>query len=379
MLSTSIFYHFCAFILPSGLTSYSLIQYSEQLSAPLTSFLLYEENFYVGGVNRIYVLDKDLKQIQIANTCASPFSVCSRNVNKILLVQQSERFHVLVSCGTGNSGVCEARNLSNIESVLWSSSASHADSNYLTVSTNVNRPAVGFITKNGVFFVAVTFGDGVHFFEKTLLDGSTASIYNFAISARKLYYFKPIRYGFKEKLLRIQIPSTPVEEFLIYYKACFQYNGMSYFVTNQKNVVGSSTYVTKLVRICQKDKYFNTYTDIVLNCNHFDVTYNLIQDAILVDSEKIQGNSAGVLFIAVFTRGNNPEEQSGESVMCISKITDIDDALDAAQLLYSTSCTGPGNVSTRYLQSYKKVGECQRNKDVRVTALSTHQTIGLLL
>ncbi|XP_060592210.1 plexin-A4-like [Ruditapes philippinarum] len=364
MLSTSIFYHLCAFILPSGLTSYTRIQQTEQLSAPLTSFWLYEENFYVGGVNRIYALDKDLKQIQIANTCESTFGVCSRNVNKILLVHQSEQFHVLVSCGTGNSGVCEARNLSNIESVLWSSSANYKAYDHLTVSTNENRPAVGLITSNGTFFVAVTFGDGIHFFEKTLLDGRKASTYSFAISARKLYHFKPIRHGFKEKLLRIQIPSTPNEDFLIYYKACFQYNGMSYFVTNQKNEVGSSAYVTKLVRICQNDTHFNTYTDIVLNCNHFDVTYNLIQDAILVDSEMFQDNSAGVLFIAVFTRGNNPEKPSGDSVGCISKITDIDDALDTAQLLYSTSCTGPGNVSTRYLPSYKKVGECQKNKDI---------------
>ncbi|XP_060592193.1 plexin-A4-like [Ruditapes philippinarum] len=369
MLSAFIFYNLCGLFLPAGITTNIRIQQTEQLSSTLTSFLLYEDNFYVGGVNRIYVLDRDLKQIQIAKTSDS-----SRNVNKILLAHHSERFHVLVTCGTGNSGVCEARNLSNIESVLNSSSANYTADDHLTVSTNENRPAVGIITENGTFFIAVTFGDGIYFSKKTLLDGSKGWTYNFAISAREVSDFKPVTDRFKEKLLRIQIPSTPIEEFLIYYKVCFQYNGMSYFVANQKNEVGSSTYVTKLVRICQKDTYFNTYTDIVLNCNHFDVTYNLIQDAILVDSEEFQGN----ILIAVFTRGNNPEKTSGDSVVCISKIKDIDDALDAAQLTYSTSCTGPGNVSTRYLQSHKQVGECLP-KDVRTTAFITHQIIRLLL
>ncbi|XP_060592209.1 plexin-A4-like [Ruditapes philippinarum] len=374
MISVIIFYCVHIFLSISGMTYNKRIMQTEPLSAPLTSFLLYKGDLYVGGANKIYILDKDLEQIQIANTCETAKGVCSKNINKILLAHHSERFQILVSCGTGNSGVCEARNLSNIESVLWSSSASHEDTNYLTVSTNKNRPAVGLITENGTFFVALTFGEGVHSSGQDLMKGIIVNTYNYAISSRELNHFLPVTKDFSDKLLKVKISSVTLEEYLIYYKVCFQHDGMSYFVTNQKSEVGSSNYVTKLVRICQDDQGFYSYTDIVLNCNHFGVTYNLIQDVVLIDSEQYFGNNIGKMFIAVFTRGNNPEQPSGDSVVCVTEIQKLNDALDFAQWSYISSCNGPGNESIRYLHAYKKAGVCQ-NENKTSEKVLTHDDL----
>ena len=322
----------------SAITSAMRIKQTTLLSAPLTNFLIHEDKLYIGGANKIYVLDKDLNQLQTANTCKSEVDECSENINKILLVHRTERFHILVSCGTGNSGVCEARNISHIESVLYSTN--------LNVSTNKNRPAVGLITAKGEFIIALTFGDGISFSENREF-GST---YEHAISRWELYRFE----YYSRSTLNLKILKVALHEYLIYYKVCFQHNGMTYFATNQKSEVGSHTYVSKLVKICQNDTDFQSYTDIVINCNRHNITYNLIQDAIIVDSKQYPGK----VFIGVFTRGENPEQPSGDRVICVTELRKINEAFIKARLDYFSNCNTTGPESSRYLPDYKRIGMC---------------------
>jgi len=122
---------------------------------------VYNNTLYVGGLNRLYSFDEDLKTIQSADTCTGQ---CKSNYNKVLLLNETGQ--ELVTCGTGNGGICERRQLANLSSVLHTSlHLGRMDVNTLVVSTNRNRPAVSLMWDPHLFLVAVTYG-------ATVVDGN---------------------------------------------------------------------------------------------------------------------------------------------------------------------------------------------------------------
>ncbi|XP_053376910.1 plexin-A4-like [Mercenaria mercenaria] len=347
-------------LLQYGLKADLKMKHSNHLSAPLTNFLLYKGRLYVGGANEIYALNENLDIIQTASTCGFSSGVCSeyRNINKILLAHQSKKGDVLILCGTENFKLCEIRNLSNIDIVIGKSSDLVKADYYLKVSSNEHRPAVGMVTQNGQFTIAVTFGEGIQSIEQNV----GIMTYRYAISTRNLYNFHPVGIWYETKVLHFQIENLSLEDYIVYYKACFQHNWISYFVTNQKSEVGSSNYVSKLVRICQNDTGYNSYADIVLNCRKNGITFNLIQGAILFDSGPYTNNS-DKLFIGAFTRGNDPEHPSGDSVICVTKLNILEDAILEARREYATSsCKRSEDKNKRYLPAKRQNVKCITDK-----------------
>ncbi|XP_045164059.2 plexin-A4-like [Mercenaria mercenaria] len=351
------------FLLKYGLNADLRMKHTHPLSAPLTNFLPYKGWFYVGGANKIYALNENLDIIQTASTCGVSSGVCSehRNINKILLAHQSEEGDVLILCGTENFGICEIRNLSDIEIVIRKRSNFVKAHYYLQVSSNEYRPAVGMVTQNGQLNIAVTFGEGIQSFEQ---NDAGIKTYRYAISTRNVYSFNPVSSGYDIKILNFQIQNASLEDYIVYYKTCFQHNWISYFITNQKTEVGSSNYVSKLVRICQNDTNYNSYADIVLVCKKNGITFNLIQDAILFDSGPYTNNS-DKLFIGAFTRGNDPEHPSGDSVICVTELNILEDAILEARREYATSsCKRSEDKNKRYLP-YRPTVNCITDKNVR--------------
>ncbi|XP_053386959.1 plexin-B-like [Mercenaria mercenaria] len=303
---------------------------ARQLPGPLTNFVSHEGKFFIGGTDRLYVLNDNLGIIQTANTCNLSAFDCN-NVNKILLIHKEW----LITCGTGNNGICELRNTSDL-TLIWV--------NDLKVSTDIQRPAQGMITKNGYLTIAITFGEGIR--QYFMFVGVT---YKYAISTRELPSFALVQTLDSSRYLQLIIEKHTAEDYLIYYKASFQNNWMTYFVTNQKQYVGSKEYISKLVRICQNDTDYGSYTDIVLHCEHEGLTYNLIQNAILLDASSMQ---SGKIFAGIFTRGNDPENPQGDSVICVTNLQFLDNAIMDAKKAYAVSCESVEN-ARRYLRSYK--------------------------
>ena len=58
----------------------------------------------------------------------------------------------------------------------------------------------------------------------------------------------------------------------------FSSGGFSYFVTTQRETTQSAKFVSKIVRLCENDEEYISYTEIPLLCNSVTGTqYNLVQ------------------------------------------------------------------------------------------------------
>ncbi|XP_053392365.1 plexin-B-like, partial [Mercenaria mercenaria] len=325
-----------AFVIAAVSAKHNLKE-SKRLSGPLTNLEFHNDLMYIGGRNKIYALDKNLNIISSVNTCDGKEQDCN-NINKVLVVDPTG--NRLITCGTGKGGICELRGLDNLNSVqpLLISD--------LTVSIDSDKPAVGMITSNEKFVFAVTFGSGI---EKKITKVSFET-YNYAISTTDILALR------LKKWLNLQIhEEVGLENYIIYYKKCLQHAGFSYLVTNQRKEVdrSSSEYVSKFIRICQNDTDYNSYADIVITCGE----YNLIQDAILVNSE-----NGSKIFMGIFTKNLDPNRNSGDSVICGVKLEELDDAIEAAKKNFYINGCFDKDKTVLYLPNEIDKSVCPKNE-----------------
>ena len=281
-----------------------------------TNMAFYEGIIYIGAKNSIYVLNAtNLTEVHMVRTCTGE---CN-NVNKVLVVNKI--LDHLITCGTGNEGSCKIRTLTTISDVLGTSMTGDGQqADYLVVSTNKKRPSAFVLTENGVY-VGVTYGSGV----KT---GSAVSIKNTYFNLLSYYSLVDSKFA-SMKSLQVKLGNgmnVNFEDYLIYFKAGFELDGFVYFVTNQKFKVGDGEYTSKLIRLCQNDKAFYSYTDIKLECENHGIEYNLIQDvSVFEPGEDLRKhfNATGKIMAATFASGSNPESPTSPSAICLYKLEDI--------------------------------------------------------
>ena len=297
-----------------------------------------DENIYIGAKDYIYVLHaSDLSSKETVSTCTGD---CKSNINKVLLVNKGHG--QLIACGTGFDGSCEIRNLSSIETLV---SRSSADGSNLIVSTDENRPATFVQAPNSDgLYAGVTYGPGI---ETISASGPNAfSTYNFYLA----------NYTLLNNQFEIQnhigLSLSKPDDYVIYFKGGFHHNKFVYFVTNQKLKVGNFSYTSKLIRLCQNDVNFQSYTDIILECKDGDNVYNLIQDiSIFEPGEELRDNltSNGTVLAATFASGSDPEHPQQPSAVCLYKLEDIDRNVMIAKRKYIV-CPGTSfNTDERYL------------------------------
>lgn len=302
---------------------------SVYLDSSLQNFQYFNGNIFIGGTNRLFVMNEDLHLVQSVRTCAISEPNCV-NINKVLLVDEGN--DELITCGTGNGGLCEIRKTEDIQTVQEQRSA------HLKVSTDIQRPAHFMITGNSSLMVALTFGSGINAKTFALGGSSIVSTYDYAISTRHLSTFQTVvSSNLAMKSLNLELYLDDISKYIIYYKSLLQSNGYNYFVTNQKEFVGASRFITKLGRICADETAYGSYTDIFLQCLDNGIEYNLIQiaDIIQVSSKP---NTSERVFLGVFRTGNDPEAPSGDSVICMTDLHIIDEAIMAAIKKHALSC-----------------------------------------
>ena len=311
-----------------------------------------DENIYIGAEDYIYVLHgSDLSSKETVNTCTGD---CTSNMNKVLLVNKGQG--QLIACGTGFAGTCEIRNLSSLENLVSRSSADGID---LLVSTDENRPATFVLAPNtGGLYTGVTYGPGI---DQVSVSGPDAHItYNYYLANYSLFNNKfENKIDLKLSLSTITKDRTP-EEYLVYFKGGFHHNKFVYFFTNQKLKVGNFSYTSKLIRLCQNDVKFQSYTDIILECKDGDKVYNLIQDiSIFEPGEELrdQLNSTGPVVAATLASGSDPEHPQQPSAVCLYKLEDIDRNIIEATKKFTLCPLSSLPVEERYVADNKK-GRC---------------------
>ena len=309
-----------------------------------TNMEVYDGKIYIGAANNILVLNAiDLKTEKIVSTCTKE---CF-NINKVLLI--NEKLEQLITCGTEHGGICEIRNLNNIDNILSQSITNYA-TNYLVVSTNEKRPACFVLSADSnVLFTGVTYGSGII----RMTSGSYDYLAKFHLTENKFMHGDGDRLG-------LNLHETDVEDYLVYLKTAFQHQGFIYFLTNQRYKVGVSTYSSKLIRVCENDTDFYSYTDISLSCTNDNTDYNLIQDISIVEPGGGLGitlNTNEKIMAATFAVGSDPEHLDGPSAVCLYSIEEINRKIIEAKKKFITCPSKALPFTERYLPDYRD-GRC---------------------
>ena len=291
-----------------------------------TNMVVNDGLIYLAENGWIHILNSSLSPQQNFRTCVS--DDCE-NINKVLALYND----TIVLCGTGNGGVCQAwRN----GSLYFNSSGNLSEVNYLVVSTDIYRPAVGLVN-DGDFYLGATYGEGLG------TNRNGFETYNYLLSRTNLRtHFSLLSY------INLQTPNN--EDYLVYFRKVFKAGDFIYFLTNQKlnlepSWYGAADYKSKLIRICINETYFiseiKSYTDIVLSCEVEGTDYNLLQDAEFLPS-------TGQL-VAVFSKGDDPENPTAESAICVYTINVVDDTIVRARKDFFTCSTNSTRNSSAYL------------------------------
>lgn len=295
---------------------------------------------YAGGVNRLYQLDPNLRRLQYVVTGPVNDSVeCSasdckgetiqnmkatNNVNKVLVIDYTRSR--LIVCGTVRQGSCQVRDLRDITQLTRNVSEA-------IVANNATASTVAFIAPGPpnppvthVLYIGVTYtGKSVYRDEVP------------AVASRSLEdnRFFDIAVTDVTTSTRMLVNSLARERYPITYVYGFGSEKFSYFLTRQmEDTDAGSPYISKLVRVCQNDSAYYSYTEIPIECkDSLGKRYNLAQAAYvgkpgtdLATQLGIQTND-DVLF-AVFSP-SDPNEGEGSprpadsSALCVYSMKSV--------------------------------------------------------
>lgn len=241
--------------------------------------------------------------------------------------QQQQQTSMLISCGTLYQGSCALHNLDNI--------------------TNYDIPANESVVANSPTASSVAFiAPGPYRYAPALYVGASYTglgPYNTEVPAVSSRSLQPESiFNFVSSNVasgtRLTVNSLSKHHFPITYIYGFSSKNFSYFVTVQKKSATSpKPFITKLVRVCQKDVNYHSYVEVPLDCrvllpNDSYIDYNLAQAAYvgypglnLAQSLDISTNDE-VLYVA-FAKSKNKRdiynEPSQESALCIYSLPSI--------------------------------------------------------
>ena len=292
-------------------------------SSPFSHFAIhnYMGNVYIGAKDALYQLEKDFTRKYVVSTeaeCEDPNRLCP-NYNKILLIDyENER---LIECGSENRGICNARNLTDVNSVIQ------------VGSSGVTAPGQ-FSTEAIVAPGPQNNGTDVMYVAKTVRAGHNDRSYesDFLVSRRYLTKTESLfHFDFKAT---VQMDNNfDYYNFVINYTSSFVLNTFTYFVTNQNtdDYRNPNSFVSKLCRVCQNSYDFDSFSEVTLSCQGQDGTiYNLIQDAYLGAAGMDLSTSLNIsvkekILYGIFAKGSNvgPTMESG---VCLFREKDIKDA-----------------------------------------------------
>uniref|UniRef100_A0A1B0CEW4 Sema domain-containing protein n=1 Tax=Lutzomyia longipalpis TaxID=7200 RepID=A0A1B0CEW4_LUTLO len=291
---------------------------------------------FVGGVNQLHQLSPDLEVVATAITgpkndsydctvleCPSDtVRELTDNVNKVLLIDYSTSR--LVTCGSVFQGVCTVRSLQNVSEV-------EQEVQEAVVANNENASTVAFIAPgppdppaSHVMYVGVTFtGNSPYRSEiPTVASRSLEKSRMFQIAS------SAVTTG-----TRIFINSVSRESYLVNYVYGFSSERFSYFLTTQLKHNSHSApkeYISKLVRICQDDSNYYSYTEIPIDCISEaagGTKYNLVQAAFVGKpgsdlAENLSITQQDDVLFAVFSVGNG-NRTTNRSALCVYSLKAI--------------------------------------------------------
>ncbi|XP_018019923.1 plexin A3 isoform X1 [Hyalella azteca] len=297
-------------------------------------------NVYAAGVNRLYQLDLNLNLIQTVVTgpiddamqcsatgCAGDAIKAMKptdNINKVLLLDYL-RARVIV-CGTVRQGSCQVRDLSNITILTRNVSEPIAANNASTSTVAFIAQGPPYYPRSHVLYIGVTYsGESSYRHEVP------------AVASRSLEddRFFEVAVTDVTTSTRMLVNNLHRSSFPITYVHGFGSGKFSYFLTRQRaDVKAESHYLSKLVRICQNDSAYYSYTEVPLKCRDSSgKDYNLVQAAFVGKAGNELSSQLGIqikddVLFAVFSpsdpsKGAGSAYPTSESALCVYSLKNI--------------------------------------------------------
>lgn len=297
----------------------------------------YTERVYIGAVNRIFQLTRDLHLEATASMGAQDDSpkcpvtrVCPNEskrptdyYNKALVIDYSQS--KLIACGSLFQGVCTVHDLNDVAQF-------ETPANESVVANNATASTVAFIApgpknlpRTHVLYVGVSYtGNGPYRSDVPAVSSRSLDPSNMFVIAHT-----GVTTGTK-----VMLNSMSREIYPITYVYGFSSKGFSYFVTVQKQSTDPpKPFISKLVRVCQKDVQYYSYTEVPLVCKAPDGTdYNLAQAAYVGRPGSELAKSLGIsaqdsVLFAVFAKSKDEADiynkPSPNSALCVYALSAV--------------------------------------------------------
>ncbi|OTF70276.1 hypothetical protein BLA29_006937, partial [Euroglyphus maynei] len=221
-----------------------------------------------------------------------------------------EQRNWLIACGTNGHGQCSIHDLNNISSILYEPKES-------VVSDNPNGSTVVLIgpgpilqsnMSNTALYVASTSND--HYRNEIV---ATRSL---QVESLMQLVYADISSG-----TRLYLNNAIAGHFYLEYIYAFQSNGFTFFIVvestqNRKDII------TKLVRICQNDNRYYSYTEVPLRC-HSNRTVSKARRAFHLRSP-VESNLYEHLVVIFDASGS-----SSHNAVCMYQLSAIQAQIDA--------------------------------------------------
>ncbi|XP_055945383.1 plexin A3-like isoform X2 [Argiope bruennichi] len=298
----------------------------------------YTERVYIGAVNRIYQLSRDLKQEDVATMGPKDDSpkcpvtqVCPNEpkrptdyYNKALVVDYSQS--KLIACGSLFQGTCTVHDLNQVSSYETPASESVVANNATASTVAFIAPGPKNLPRTHVLYVGVSYtGNGPYRSDVPAVSSRSLDPSNMFVIAHS-----GVTTGTK-----ITLNSMSREIYPITYVYGFSSKGFSYFVTVQKMSTDlPRPFISKLVRVCQRDVQYYSYTEVPLVCRTSPdgIDYNLVQAAYVGRPGSELAKSLGIsaqdnVLFAVFAKSKDEADiynkPSPNSALCVYALSAV--------------------------------------------------------
>ncbi len=316
--------------LDAGLPAYELFSYTVPFDCDLCDpkfnhFVIHNTtgHVYLGASNNVVHLDSSYQEIKTVPT----FIECSDGVdredcinhNKLLIIHYGST-EKLITCGNYNEGKCQMRETNDI-AMFYEPESSIAKVAAPDDLSTVYTIAPGEATRVGIedmLYVGATDPDEtqVPVYSRRRLNGNLAEILDYPNNNN------------------LDLTSS----FTVNYKDAFDFNGFTYFVTNQLFDISASVdlhsdVISKVNRVCQDISHLDSFAEVVIECKGSTNgdNYNLIQAVHLTTVGSDLANSLSIspneqVLIGLFAKSVAPTEftAANQSALCVFKLDDIE-------------------------------------------------------
>uniref|UniRef100_M4A0P2 Plexin-B1 n=1 Tax=Xiphophorus maculatus TaxID=8083 RepID=M4A0P2_XIPMA len=310
---------------------------------------------YIGARDQLFQLDP-LLQLKLRNDtgpvidspdCLPPVTETNcpqaketSNHNKLLLVDPYSM--ELITCGSVNQGICQKRNLTSINVVLFSTDKP-VDTQYVAAN-HPNVSTVGLVVRSHPGRQPVLF----------VGRGYTSS--HPPISTRNLAQAPIFSY---EETAKLAVAGR-LSEYDHHFVASFAHQHHVYFFFYRRDLKSQSReYRTYVSRVCLDDQAYYSYVEVPLTCrSRAGKMYNLLQAVQLGFSKnRAKGQDSEILLGVFSTHLTSSSRPSEDSALCMFNLEDVDRRINSTRDLCYTQMGREGLVEAAYIE-YEVKSNC---------------------